>query len=170
MPKHMKRSHKRKSRRSRRTRKRRGGLELEKMQACLRSGAGISACKSAAKKAAMAGKDALNKENLIKAAKKAAPIPTPKLAKAATQMHAVKKAADKLKAEAKKAQDMSRGAGPELREALREARKKNLAGGKRRRKSKRRRSRRKSRKSRRKSRKTKRRRKSKRRRSRRRRR
>ena len=168
MPGHMKRSHKRKSRRSRRTRKRRGAGELQRMQACLRSGAGIAACKAIAKKAAMASKEALNKENLVKAAKKAAPMATPKLAKAAQQMHAVKNAADKLKVEAKKAQDMSKGAGPELKEALRKARQNNLSGGKRRRKSKRRRSRKKSRKSRRKSRKN--RRKSKRRRSRRRRR
>lgn len=168
MPGHMKRSHKRKSRRSRRTRKRRGAGELQRMQACLRSGAGISACKAIAKKAAMAGKEALNKENLVKAAAKAAPMATPKLAKAAKQMHAVKSAADKLKSEADKAKAMSQGAGPELKEALRKARQNNLSGGKRRRKSKRRRSRKKSRKSRRKSRKS--RRKSKRRRSRRRRR
>ena len=67
MPGHMKRSHKRKSRRSRRTRKRRGGREFEQMNACIRSGAGVMACRRIAKQAAKNSKEALNKENLVKA-------------------------------------------------------------------------------------------------------
>jgi hypothetical protein len=159
--------------RSRKSRKRRGSGasgELVKLQTCLRTGVGLSACKKAAKDAVGVAKEALKKEKVVKAAISAAPIPTPKLAKVVTKMTNVRKAADQLKKKAEEAKAMSRGAAPELKEALRQARQKNLAGGKRkRRRTKRRRKRRKSKKSRRKSRKTKRRRKSKKRRSRRRR-
>ena len=167
---HMKRRSRRKSRKSRKRRGSGASGELVKLQTCLRTGVGLSACKKAAKDAVGVAKEALKKEKVVKAAISAAPIPTPKLAKVVTKMTNVRKAADQLKKKAEEAKAMSRGAAPELKEALRQARHKNLAGGKRkRRRTKRRRKKRKSKKSRRKSRKTKRRRKSKKRRSRRRR-